>query len=487
MLFRSFLTTEYTASYTHPYRIKFLHRFFSKEINKPSGAFIDKYIGALFSKDDAVVAEALHAEFAVSLMEYCAKLYEDDPRTQELLSLQKTAAQKVSVEIEKIIEKQEREVETAAVSGHKPRKFTKIKKRKGLSSTAQGIAVEITKSEASPRIRGMWAVLEHSIRPEVDARGSYSFPGALSCDARYAGELIRLATEAKINIPVFLGSEQEEVSFFDGKKLVILPIDEPRLLATSRNVIHSEGEHEQADELMFETFSNTLDIWGDEKLKKLEKRVSELKQEIRSDLKYLVNPRGDKVIIEDNVLNKAGLKSVTFKRTNGGGYFDLDVDVEVGRFTISCQLKNDDMHSFALFSRRNGKGMSISRRTEAIISEIVLSQLRVLLCENVPLRGTDTDSEGGVEHTRPKTRRAHFRKLPSGSGFTESQRQKVLFETDNDIDLALVNAQLQLGPEDGQKTFVTEGVWETLDASGNDLPPLERSVANGSKIAAIAA
>jgi len=482
----SFLTYQYAASYTNPYRIRFLHTFFSKEIDNPSGSFIDKYLGALFSKEDAVVAEAIHAEFAVRIMEHCAKLYRDKASTEESLSLMRTAAQKLSEEAERIIETRETEVDAARLRGDRPKKFKKIKRRKGPPSRAQGIAVEMAKTDVSPRIRGMWAVLEHTIRPEIDHRGEYSFPRALSQDIRYTGELSRITTEAKINIPISLGSEQEEVSFFDGEELRILPIDKPDFLKMSQKVVHSEGGYEQADELMFETFSNTLDIWGNEKLKKLEERISKLKQDIRSNLKYLVNPRGDKIIVEDAVLNKAGLKSVTFKRTDGGGYFDLDVDVEVGRFTISCQLKNDDMHSFALFSKRNGRGISISRRTEAIISEIVLSQLRSLLCENIPVRAGDGNIDPQKEHGKIKTRRAHFRKLPAGSGYTEAQRKKVLAETDDEIDLAQVNTQLQLDPDDGQKTFVTEGVWETLDSSGNILPPLERSVIDQSKIGTLA-
>lgn len=220
---------------------------------------------------------------------------------------------------------------------------------------------------------------------------------------------------------------------------------------TVRRWFREAGPETTTADCATETLSFMFPPIQDNKRGEIVQRLFQLKGDLRSHLRYLVNPRGDKLIIEDRLLNEAGIQTMTFRPRSS--FLDLEVDIEAGNVVCRCALDS----YYTLHNASTGRPLNISTDASLVVSELVLSQLHELLCGERAGRFR-AGGEGKGKEVKQVTRRPHVRKLPSGRGFT--QEQYAFARSEYGIDLIRFNADLGLGKKDGQYTFVRETVFD---------------------------
>jgi len=202
---------------------------------------------------------------------------------------------------------------------------------------------------------------------------------------------------------------------------------------------------------IFETLAVQFSDLNDEERVEIQKFVGVLKNKLMHEARYLVSPRGDKIIIEDETLrNTYGIETITFIPDTS--VVDLKIAVQY-RDGLTCWCRLDTKFTLRDFAQKENQldvSVDASLEWHAII----------LQCLSEILHKEKTQTKKSVYETDAKTevvtRRPHLRKLPAGKGFTP---QQALFAFENyGIDLARFNQQRNLGKENGQFTFVSETV-----------------------------
>lgn len=207
--------------------------------------------------------------------------------------------------------------------------------------------------------------------------------------------------------------------------------------------------HEQTVQVdsVFESIGYILPALSEDELYTLPNRVLELREKIQNDARYLVSPRGDKLVIDDPNLRELGITSIHFRPKKS--VIDMDVILRVGN--VDCVLHLDE--SLILSSHDTGQQLEISNESFVKVSELIFSHLHHILCEKIPGDGSTNSDESGFD-SHVKVRRAHLRHLPKGYAYTA--QQAVIALKNYGVNLAQYNLLRKLSKSDGQYTLVTE-------------------------------
>lgn len=254
---------------------------------------------------------------------------------------------------------------------------------------------------------------------------------------------------------------------FDGKRVSFMPRkeaikEELQLILDGKRVnpVVPVGEIRETHEAMLETFVNQFEPpLTVERRVALEKRVQELRTEIQENLRFFPSPAGDTLIVASPQLNKLGLRQIDIESIPGSGNLDLNVRVQIGVWKVPFQIRQIPLDSFSFCTGEEYSKLAITRDTELIIEEIILSHLEALLCRPAADRSKQIVTEEGLPDDT-MYRRAHLRKQSPGRRFRPEQAEKALVETSGQIDLRRLNDSLGLTAADGQITYVnsTEGI-----------------------------
>ncbi len=234
---------------------------------------------------------------------------------------------------------------------------------------------------------------------------------------------------------------------------------------------------------IFDTVGMLFSEMGDEQRKELFDKLLILKHDLKDNLKRLVSPAGDCIIIKDEYLNKLGISQIIIKPTTS--FLELDVNIVVGNFSCHLHLDND----FSLRNTKSHRPLEVSIDSYLKVAGIVLPHVRSLLCGDTRSASKKTGGgnieQGGGKGSAIYQRRPHIRKLPPGSGYTLEQMAFVFREYG--IDLEKYNRERKLTRDTGQFTFVSEvdemsTSWSGGVGTGANIPPVETEIKGGGKL-----
>ena len=182
----------------------------------------------------------------------------------------------------------------------------------------------------------------------------------------------------------------------------------------------------------------------------------QLIEQIKSDTKYLLSPRGDLVEITDFEAKDLSFKSILYEM-NPQNKLETVVTIEVGNYKYRLLLDEN----YALRENTEDK-KSINLSDEGVYLEyLVLSHLREVRCTNNVQETSSGDKDRKEQQRKFGSRRPHRRKLPAGKSYTEEQFEYILGEYG--INLKRLNKELGNTRKDGMITFVRESMVETGD------------------------
>ncbi len=193
-----------------------------------------------------------------------------------------------------------------------------------------------------------------------------------------------------------------------------------------------------------------------EKLELIAKENERLVQEMQTDTRYLLSPRGDLLEISDEDLKNLGFKAIAYEM-DPKNKRDTVVTVKIGNFTFKLLLDE-----FFTFKQADTKDGLLLPPDAEFLKNIILSHLREIRCsEKLNEAGEDKNTQEGGRSAF-YSRRAHRRKLPMGQSPSTEQIQRT-WEHYN-IDIPRLNQEARNKGEEKQVTFVFEV--ENIAASG---------------------
>lgn len=186
-----------------------------------------------------------------------------------------------------------------------------------------------------------------------------------------------------------------------------------------------------------------------EKLELIAQENQRLTQEIQTDTRYLLSPRGDQLEISDEDLKNLGFKTITYEMDKKNKR-DTIVSVKIGNFTFRLLL--DEFFTFKQADTKNG--LLLPPNAE-YLKHVILSHLREIRCsEKLNELGEDKNKTETGGKSAFYSRRAHRRKLPSGQSPSTEQIQRTWEHYH--IDISRMNTEAQVKGEEKQITFVFE-------------------------------
>jgi len=213
---------------------------------------------------------------------------------------------------------------------------------------------------------------------------------------------------------------------------------------------------------IFETLAAQFPNMDSEKSSQMLDAVSNTKERLQYDARYLVSPRGDEMVVADPHLKETyGISKIAF--IPDASVVDLKVRVTY-RDGITCWCRLDGDYVLRDMDSRND--LSVSPGASLIWRDIILSHLEQVLCNKEVSSGGSAENESGELDIN--VRRPHMRKLGSGRGFTLQQGMVAM--KDYGVDLHTYNRSRGLDREQGQFTFVREGGMNFDEAK--KLPPV---------------
>lgn len=206
----------------------------------------------------------------------------------------------------------------------------------------------------------------------------------------------------------------------------------------------------QTDEAYFESLSYLHpETVNKEKLELIAQENQRLTQEMQTDTRYLLSPRGDQLEISDDDLKNLGFKTITYEMDKKNKR-DTVVSVKIGNFTFRLLL--DEFFTFKQADTKNG--LLLPPNSE-YLKHVILSHLREIRCsEKLNELGEDRNKAETGGKSAFYSRRAHRRKLPSGQSPSIEQIQRTWEHYH--IDIPRMNKEAQAKGEEKQITFVFE-------------------------------
>lgn len=313
----------------------------------------------------------------------------------------------------------------------------------------------------------------HAVHPDAEKLGKYPYtlfmapehitPLRKILNEKMAVEMAKLS--GKRMVPIYKPGEGEAV-------FQIPDTYEDRLNYIKGLFCGEQVQEEQiSEEKIFESFAFLFPDIAPERKAELIQRIFDLKTDLRTKLQYLVSPRGDKIVIEDDFLNGLGIESISYIPQSS--VLDLEIHVRVGKVDCVCTLDN----YYTLRNKKTNKPLKLSPEKSLLLSELILSQLRKLLCEKAEQTSTKKGTGSQIEGEKETSRRAHVRRLPEGQGYT--QEQSLFALTHYGVDLGRFNADLGLDKTSGQYTLVRQVAG---DAEKGSRPPVQTHIKIASKL-----
>lgn len=192
---------------------------------------------------------------------------------------------------------------------------------------------------------------------------------------------------------------------------------------------------------------------------------AQLREEMQTNTRHLLSPRGDRLEIRDDLLTALGIKEVLFAMHDQNKRETI-VTLTIGRY-----------HFQALLDEYFSLNMVLPQMGEFLLS-VILSHLHAIRCSDTvteiggPSSSKRKPETVGEKRTSATARRAHRRHLPPGQHPTPDQISRVLKEYE--IDLVRMNREAEARGETSQITFVTE-IEEAAESAGSHEPIRSRA------------
>jgi hypothetical protein len=184
-----------------------------------------------------------------------------------------------------------------------------------------------------------------------------------------------------------------------------------------------------------------------EKIKLILQENQRLVQEIQTDTRYLLSPRGDLIEFADEDLKELGFDTILYEM-DPHNKRDTTVTIKIGNFTFKLLLDE-----FFTFKQTDTKDGLLLPPEGEFLKNIILSHLREIRCsEKLNESGEDKGETG--RRSAFYSRRAHRRKLPIGQSPSVEQIQRTWEHYH--IDIPRMNKEAQAQGEGKQITFVFE-------------------------------
>jgi len=188
--------------------------------------------------------------------------------------------------------------------------------------------------------------------------------------------------------------------------------------------------------------------------------------EMRKNPRFLLSPRGDIVLIKDDVLTPLGIQDILFK-LNSPNKKETQVIVNVCGMQFSVLLDDRCRFKFKEFFRSmSGRKMLVANES-LFIENVILSHLHAIKCsEKVYEIATEKNGEVEIEKARKAftSRRAHRRILTEGHKPTHKQIENIFSKYE--IDIIRMNLERKAGGEAREVTYVSEV--ENIAIGGKD-------------------
>ena len=190
-----------------------------------------------------------------------------------------------------------------------------------------------------------------------------------------------------------------------------------------------------------------------EQLDELASANSGIKGKIAQDRVYGISPRGDRVLMLAEEAKGLKYSDVCYELNPVNPEVPIKATILVGKARVVFGINKDyDVVAFP-----NGEQFEVSIKQRAFLDYLILSHLYELQCsERIKPGIKDGEIHRGKNIDRQvefRNRRSHLMKLPPSKGFT-LEAVSLANDDPNHWDLYVINRQLGLTRETGQKTFV---------------------------------
>lgn len=258
---------------------------------------------------------------------------------------------------------------------------------------------------------------------------------------------------------------------------IVLPnfqggIDNHEAASGIKNVLMRENKKPEieTDEAYWESLSHLHPENIDhEKLELIAQENQRLTQEIQTDTRYLLSPRGDLLEVADDDLKNLGFETMLYEM-DPQNKRDTVVTVKIGNFSFRLLL--DEFFTFKQADTKNGLLLPPDGE---FLKNIILSHLREIRCsEKLKEVGEDKTPEAGGKSAF-YSRRAHRRKLPTGQTPSAEQIQRTWEHYH--IDIPRINQETKAHGEEKQITFV----FEVKNIAASGLGPVRSQAPDATK------